>query len=110
MVLEGQQALLEFGEGGEVIGREELTLDDGEIDLNLVEPAGVDRGVDQHDRGPRGAQAVSGFFAPVGGTVICNPEDAPRRAIGFNRHNWSTRRSNGWMPVVFSQRPKSLAR
>ena len=23
---------------------------------------------------------------------------------------WSTRRLNGWMPVVFSQRPKSLAR
>jgi hypothetical protein len=66
MVLEGQQALLEFGEGGEVIGREDLTLDDGEIDLNLVEPAGVDRGVDQHDRGPRGAQAVSGFFRPGG--------------------------------------------
>jgi hypothetical protein len=87
MVLEGQQALLEFGEGGEVIGREDLTLDDGEIDLNLVEPAGVDRGVDQHDRGPRRAQAVGSFFAAVGGTVICNPEDAPRRAIGFNRHN-----------------------
>jgi len=63
MVLEGQQALLEFGEGGEVIGREDLTLDDGEIDLNLVEPAGVDRGMDQHDRGPRRAQAV-GSFSP----------------------------------------------
>ena len=87
VVLEGQQALLESGEGGEVIGGEDLTLDDGEIDLNLVEPAGVDRGVDQHDRGPRGAQAVSGFFAPVGGTVIGNPEDAPRRAIGFYRHD-----------------------
>jgi hypothetical protein len=37
VVLEGQQALLESGEGGEVIGGEDLTLDDGEIDLNLVE-------------------------------------------------------------------------
>ena len=82
VVLEGQQALLEFGEGGKVIGGEDLRLDDGEIDLNLVEPTGVDRGVDQHDRGPRRAQAVGGLFAAVGGTVIGNPEDAPRRAIG----------------------------
>jgi hypothetical protein len=87
VVLEGEQTLLEFGEGGEVIGSEDLALNDGEIDLDLIEPAGMDRGVDEHDRGPRGAQAVGGFFAAVGGTVVGNPKDAPRGAIGFYRHD-----------------------
>jgi hypothetical protein len=87
VVLEGEQTLLEFGEGGEVIGSENLALNNGEIDLDLIEPAGMDRGVDEHDRGPRGAQAVGGFFAAVGGTVVGNPKDAPRGAIGFYRHD-----------------------
>src|SRR5712691_1879198 len=74
VVLEGEQTLLEFGEGGEVIGSKDLALNDGEIDLDLIEPAGMDRGVDEHDRGPRGAQTVGGFFAAVGGTVVGNPK------------------------------------
>src|SRR5260370_18091890 len=81
VVLEGEQTLLEVGEGGEVIGSEDLALDDGEIDLDLIEPAGMHRGVDQDNRGPRGAQAVGGFLASVGGTVVGNPQDTPRTAI-----------------------------
>jgi hypothetical protein len=108
VILEGEQTLLEFSARGEVIGSEDLTLNDGEIDLDLIEPAGMDRGVNEHDRGPRGAQAVGSFVAAVGGTVVGNPKDPPRGAIGFYRMTCSTGRSNGWMPVVFSQRPKSL--
>ena len=58
VVLEGQQALLESGEGGEVIGGEDLTLDDGEIDLDLVEPAGMNRGMDQESIRPTGADTL----------------------------------------------------
>ena len=65
MVLEGGQGLLGFGEGGEVTGSEDLALNDGEIDLDLIEPLGTDRRMDEHDRGPRGTQAVGGFFAAV---------------------------------------------
>ncbi len=87
VVLEGEQMLLEFSEGGDVIGSEDFALNDGEIDFDLIEPAGMDRGVDEPDRGPRGAQAVGGFFAAVGGTIVGNPKDAPRGAIGFYRHD-----------------------
>src|SRR5262245_38404347 len=87
VVVEGEQTLLEVGEGGEVIGSEDLALEDGEIDLDLIEPAGMERGVDQDNRGPRGAQVVGGFLAAVGGAVVSNPEDTPRRAIGFYRHD-----------------------
>jgi len=40
--LEVDQALAYRLQGGEVVGGEHLSLDDGEVDLNLVEPTGVD--------------------------------------------------------------------
>ena len=43
MRLKGKQALLEFLQRIEVVGREDLSLNDREIDLDLVEPASVDR-------------------------------------------------------------------
>src|SRR5664280_3023364 len=43
--LEGRQTAFEGREVGEVARREKLTLNNGEIDLDLVEPAGVDRRV-----------------------------------------------------------------
>ena len=49
VVLEGEQTLLEFEQGGEIIGSEDLALNDGEVDLDLIEPTGMDRGVDEHD-------------------------------------------------------------
>lgn len=79
VVLKGEQMVLEVGDGGEVIGSEDLALDDGEIDLDLVEPAGMNGSVNQYDRGPRGAQAVSGFEPAVGGTVVGNPDLNPWR-------------------------------
>ena len=47
--LETGKALLDHGEVREVVGRERFSLDDGEVDLYLVEPRRMDRGV-HHDR------------------------------------------------------------
>ena len=44
---EREELLFERCEVGEVVGGEDLALDDREVDLGLVEPAGVDRGVDE---------------------------------------------------------------
>jgi hypothetical protein len=41
VALEGTQALLERREVGEVVGLQDLALDDREVDLGLVQPAGV---------------------------------------------------------------------
>ena len=83
--MKGKQVVFEVIEAGEFIGCKHLALDNGEIDLDLVEPAGVDRGVNQHHGGPRLAQAVGCFEAAVRRTVVGNPENASRRAIGFDR-------------------------
>ncbi len=43
-----------FGEGvevGKIVGRENFALDDREVDLDLVEPAGVNWGVDEGQAG-----------------------------------------------------------
>ncbi len=52
--LEGHQPAFEGSKVGEVARGEQLTLNDGEVDLNLVEPAGMDRRVDQDDIRPFG--------------------------------------------------------
>ena len=44
---EREELLFERVEVGEVVGGQDFALDDREVDLGLVEPAGVDRGVDE---------------------------------------------------------------
>jgi hypothetical protein len=72
-VLEAKEAVLELAEGDEVIGRQNLALDDREIDLDLVEPTGVDRRLDENETRPGDAQARPGALAPVRGTVVDDP-------------------------------------
>jgi len=88
-ILESHELVLERGEVRKVVGREELALDDGEIDLDLVEPAGVDRSVDEDDVGPFGAQPSGGALATVRRTIVGDPEYAPRGAVGLLAHDLS---------------------
>jgi hypothetical protein len=52
VVLEGQQRGLCLGEAAEVVWGQDFALDDREVDLDLVEPGGVDGQVDQVQGGP----------------------------------------------------------
>jgi hypothetical protein len=60
---------------------QDLALEDGEIDLDLIEPAGVDRSVDQHDGRP--CVALAAASAGCGGgsngvtAVAISAEGAP---------------------------------
>ena len=47
MGLESKKTLFEIGQRGEIVRREDLSLDNREIDFDLVEPTGVDRSVDE---------------------------------------------------------------
>jgi hypothetical protein len=86
-ILKPQQAVLEFVEGREVIGRQDLSLHDGEIDFHLIEPTGVDRSVDWTERRPLRAEASDGLLTAMARTIVHNPEDAVRRTIGLLTHN-----------------------
>src|SRR5208283_1648645 len=82
-VLESNRTAFEGFEIGEIAWREELTLNNGEVDLDLVEPTRMDRRVDQDDVWPLGSQSSSGTLAAVGGTVVCDEEHAMCGTIWF---------------------------
>lgn len=87
--LEGEETLFQFGQRGEVIGGEHLSLHDGEVDFDLIEPTGVNGGVDENSVGPLGAETINGFLSPVGGAVVHNPEDAMSRLVRLLAHDLS---------------------
>ena len=87
VALEGEETLFEFGQGSEVVWRENLSLDNGEIDLHLIEPTGVDRRVDENGIGPFVMQTVGGFLAPVSGAVVHDPKDPTSGLVGLLAHD-----------------------
>jgi hypothetical protein len=89
MALECEQALFEFGQRREMVRGEDFSLNNGEKDLNLVEPTGVDGSVDEDGVGPLGAEAFGSFPAPMGRAVVHDPKDAVGGLVGLLTHNFS---------------------
>jgi hypothetical protein len=58
VVLESVEALDDGLEAGEVVRGQHFALDDGEHELDLVQPRGVKREVHQHEVGPRVPQVA----------------------------------------------------
>ena len=87
VLLEVQEPLLELGKGAEVVGCQHLALDDGEIDLDLVEPTGVNRRIHWDNSRPAPLQALHARLAAMRGAVVHDPEDPARGAVGFLAHN-----------------------
>ena len=54
----------------EVVGVEQLALDDRVVDLDLVEPAGVDWQVDEGQGGPAALKALDRRLPAVVGAVV----------------------------------------
>ena len=81
------QPLFESLKRGEVIGCEGLALEDGEIDLDLIEPACVHGGVNGNDRRPPLLEAVHAGLAAMRRAVIHDPEDATGGTIRFLVHD-----------------------
>jgi len=65
-LLKGYQSLFEFAKGFEVIGCKYFLLDNGEINFNLIEPTGMNRGVHEEHVGPLKAEAVDCPLAAMG--------------------------------------------
>lgn len=108
--LPAEQALLGGGEISEVPRRQRLAFGDGQVDLDLVQPGGVDRGVDQ-DSSPSGLVHPPDGGGSVGGAAVADdPEHSAARGVWLLAHDLSDQPAKGAMPVVDSQRPKILAR
>ena len=76
--LEGHQVSLQIGQALEVTRRKQLALNDREVDLDLVEPTGVNRSVNKNDVGPSGSKAIGGASTTVAGAIVGNQEHVAR--------------------------------
>ena len=62
-------------------------MNDREVDLNLIEPTGMNRRMDQKEIRPLRTQAISRLLAPMCRAVIHNPEDAAGGLVGLLAHH-----------------------
>src|SRR5436309_13757684 len=70
-----------------IVGGEDLPLDDGKVDFNLVKPTGMNRTVDEDKPGILLLETLNGGQAAMRGAVIDNPEDTASVVIRRPRHN-----------------------
>ena len=87
MALELPEGMGDFFQGFEIIGREHLSLDDREVDFDLIEPTAVNWSMDQLQAGIPLLQSLHTGDSSMGGTIINNPEHATRLAIGGLVHH-----------------------
>src|SRR5688572_9112912 len=74
-------------EVGKVIGGEDLSLNDGKVDFDLVKPAGVNGPVHQDEFGIFCLEALHGSQSAMGGSVVHDPEHASRIIIWRPSHD-----------------------
>lgn len=89
VVLEPEQALLDLLKGAKVIGCERFTLDDREIDFDLIEPAGMNGAVYGHEIGIGCLETAHAGRTAVRRTVIQNPEDTAGIPVRWLAHHLS---------------------
>ena len=103
--LEAGEALLNDVEVGEVVGGQRFSLDDREVDLDLVEPGRVDRGVHQNRVGELFGEPVDGLLSRWDEPLSTTQNTRSADAYGSWVMTWATSAVNGSMPVVASHRP-----
>src|SRR5437870_3103642 len=86
MALKTVEALGQHFQGVEVVWREHLSLNDREVDLDLIEPTGMDGAVDHADVSVTTLQASDTPLASVSGTVVHDPKHPSSGTIGFLAH------------------------
>ena len=83
-----------------VVGGDGGVLDHREVDLDLVQPGGVDRGVNEDQVRPAVLEAVDRRLPAVRGAVIDDPEHARGGGVGLPGHHLPDQSVDG-----FNSRP-----
>lgn len=87
VALEGGEAGLDLGEVSEVARGEDLSLDHREVDLDLVEPRGVDGELDELRVRPACREPFARSLAAVRRAVVNHPEHPACRGVGLAVHH-----------------------
>ena len=85
--LKGQDAILQFEDRLDVVGRKDLALQDGEVDLDLVEPAGVDRKENRLEAGPDSLKSDDGGIPAMHRAIVEDEEDTMGRPVRWLRQD-----------------------
>src|SRR5215207_7688127 len=85
--LKGEEAFGQNLKVGGVVWSEYLARHHREVDLDLVEPGGVYREVDEPQIGPRSLKTLHGSLSTMRGAVVHHPEDPIRRGVGLHAHH-----------------------
>lgn len=86
-ILKGEYRARELMSGCEVIGREHLSLNDGEIDFDLIQPACMNRRVHKDQIRPHLAKTLTRRHTAMRGAVVDDPEDAVSGPIRLPLHH-----------------------
>jgi hypothetical protein len=87
VLLKSQETLLEFRQRREIIWCEDLALNNGEVNLDLIQPTDVHRSVEWDQGRPLVLKATDALRAAMRGAIVHDPEDPRSRAVGFLTHH-----------------------
>src|SRR6266508_6470531 len=87
VVLERQQSLLDGGQRREVVGRKHLALNDGEVDLDLVEPTGEHWTMNGNQAWKLLLESSDALGAAMRGAIVHDPKDATRLVVRRLAHD-----------------------
>lgn len=87
VVLKLKDTIFYLLQGREVVGSEDLPLDYGEVNFDLVEPTRVNRTMHKDDVGEGSFEASNGLLSAVRGAIVHDPENPTRVTVGRLGHD-----------------------
>ncbi len=87
VALEFQESFGNRFEAGEIIRGQDLALNDGKVNLDLIQPTGMNGAVDEHQARIAALESRHGTLTPVTRTVVHNPEDAAGFIVRWAGHD-----------------------
>src|ERR671915_196031 len=98
--LKGDEAFCQNLKVSEIIGGEHLALHHREVDLDLIEPGGVYRKVDEAQVGPLSLQTLHASLPTVAGAVVHYPEHPLGGGVGLLSHELIDKAAEGLDAVL----------
>ena len=86
-MLEVEQAFRELVQVGEVVRGEDFSLHDGEVDLDLIEPTGMDWTMNQGQARELLLESGDGSLATVRAPIVDDPKDTPGVVVRKTSHD-----------------------
>lgn len=87
MTFKRQQALRQILQGGEIVRCKGLSLENREIDFDLIEPTGVNGPMNEHQVAILGLKPSDRLGTSMRRTIVNNPEDPSGLAVGTLAHH-----------------------